>query len=249
MLPDTLIPVKQINLKFTNKKISIPVHIQKKIDEHWEGLIKGGKNYTRGEVFSLENLKEKEGVVDAELSLSDYAHYLYSQNISLPFEHACKNIHTSCLIETQDGILVFGRMGHQTSRPGRIQCVGGGLDNDDLENGVIDLRHNIAKELQEEVGLNSKNRATVSNFKLQYLKYSPSINSVAAIFLLSLNMPIAEFKKHYKKFGTELAEKKELPEFGKLIYLKKEKTAVDEFCRHEKESLDHYMGALLGALV
>jgi len=249
MLTNRLIPAKEIKLKFIGKRMPLPDNIQRKIDDYWGELIKSGKKYVRGEVFSLEKIGEKNEIIEAELSLSDYAHYLYSRNVGLPFEYACKNIHTSCLIETSDCFLIFGRMGEQTSRSGVVQCLGGGLEKNDIKGDVIDLQHNIKQELLEEVNLDSMDEKIISSLELKYLKFSSNINSAASIFLLKLKISMAEFKKRYENFEAKLADKKELPEFGEIVYLKKEKTAVEEFCCHEKALLDHYMEALIKEMV
>ena len=144
---------KKIHLNLLSKKLILPKRIQDKIDGYWEDLLKNGKKYTRGRVFSAIDIKEEKKEIRIDFVLTDYAHYLYSSNVGLPKKYACKNVHTSCLIETTDNVLIFGRMGKNTSRAGIIQCIGGGLDEEDIFGKKIDLKHNMEKELFEEVGI------------------------------------------------------------------------------------------------
>lgn len=237
---------KKISLNLLSKKLILPKKIQDKIDRYWESLLRDGKKYTRGRVFSAVDIKEEKKEIRIDFVLTDYAHYLYSSNVGLPKKYACKNVHTSCLIETTDNVLIFGRMGKNTSRAGIIQCIGGGLDEEDIFGKKIDLKHNMEKELFEEVGIDSRDEKMVDSLSHEYIKHSQKINSVAMIFILKLKITAKQFKKHYAKFKKELKKKKMLPEFGELIYLPKERKALENFLQTESNSLpDHYMEVLL----
>lgn len=237
---------KTIRLIFTQNKFVLPLDIQMRVDKYWDSQIRSGKNYTRGEVFTISDVREDKKSISIKFSLTDYAHYLYSRSFSLPQKYACKNVHTSCLIETMDGVLIFGKMNSYTSGAGRIQCVGGGLDKTDIKSGEIDPYYNIKKELQEEVGLNADDSATVSALKLKYLKYSEEINAIALIFMLGLKISAKEFRRRYDIFECELKGNNMVPEFSELIYLSKKKKDIDNFFRDEQfYLLDHYMKPLL----
>ena len=241
---------KKISLNLLSKKLILPKKIQDKIDIYWEDLLRSGKKYIRGRVFSAVDIREGKKEIRIDFVSTDYAHYLYSRNIGLPKKYVCKNVHTSCLIETKDNILIFGRMGKNTSRVGIIQCIGGGLDEEDIFGKKIDLKHNMEKELFEEVGINSWDENMVDSLEHKYIKNSQKINSVAMIFILRLKINAKQFKKHYTKFEKELKKKKMLPEFGELIYLPKKKKSINDFLQKEKNSLpDHYMKVLLKKVV
>jgi predicted NUDIX family phosphoesterase len=240
---------RKLEVVFTKEKFILPVELQNKIDEFWDTLIKDGNKYTRGEVFTISNIEEKKDETIVNVDLSDYAHYLYTRRVGLPEKNACKNLHTSCLIETSDSMLIFGRMGKQTSMPGNIQCVGGGLDNEDIQGSVIDLTHNIKKELLEEVGINVDSEKLVSAFDIKYLRYDSNVHSVAAIFILKLKITSKEFADLYNVFEAQIIASGELPEFGELVYLKKNKSEIDDFYEKEKKYFDHYMMPLLEEVV
>lgn len=236
---------KKLIARAPQRKFQLPQDVQEKIDEYWESLIASGKKYRRGEVFTMANIEENEKNIIVSLEWTDYAHYVYDLKFGLPEKYACKNIHTSCLIETVDDVFVFGKMAEWTSVPGNIQCVGGGLDKDDIEGDEIDLEHNIKKELLEEAGINLEEEGLVSNLAIRYLKYSSKIYSAAAIFVLKLNTTSKEFSFRYEQFEGQLKKKNISPEFEKLVYLPMEKSKVDDFVAREKKSLDHYMSSLL----
>ncbi len=248
---DKLLPIEKEKLvvKLTQERFTLPSALQSKIDKHWEVLSEKKEPLFRGEVFTISKLEEIGGKIIVQVDLSDYAHYLYTRRIGLPEKTACKNMHTACLIETQDGVLVFGRMGKATALPGNVQCVGGGLDKEDIFEDGLDLEHNIKKELMEEVGVDIADSFLVADFSLKYLKYSSVIYSVAAIFILKLKITAKEFTESYKSFEAGLTTAGTLPEFGELIYLPKNKLALKNFHQKEQAFLDHYMSSLLKEVI
>ena len=248
---DKLIPVenKKLTVELTGVKYFLPENLQQRIDDHWDGIVSGNKHLFRGEVFVVSDIKASKDNIRIKLDVSDYAHYIYGRKVGLPEKYVCKNLHTSCLIETADSVLVFGKMGEGTELPGKMQCAGGGLDNDDICGSKVSLEHNIKKELLEEVGIDVGDRTMVSDFDLKYLKGSAKTNSLAAIFILKLKITAREIAKLYAQLERRLEREKLLPEFSELVYLQKNRVAVNEFYAKEKSHFDQYLEALLNAVV
>lgn len=243
---------KPVRLELLKDKFSLPLEIQAKVDAYWEELVQKKPYYRRGEAFTMVSICENNDAIKIELAATDYAHYIYTRAVGLPKELAFNNLHTSCAIETADGVLVFGLTGENTASIGIWQCVGGGLDRDDVRGNEIDLEHNIKKELQEEVGIDVNEEDVTVNLKLKYLKYSSNkkFSSIAAIFYLKLKLNEKEFQAHYGEFEKELKEKGQVPELQKLICLPKKEEVMREFLRnHKSDSLDLYIEALLEKLI
>lgn len=239
---------KKLSVEFSGEKVILPDAIQKKVDAYWEKLLKSGKPLRRGEGYHITDIIEEDKSIKIEVSLSDYAHYIYSRHIGMDKKYAFKNIHTSCLIETNDDYLIIGVMGQQTAIAGNVQCVGGGIDNDDLRGKRFDLRHNIKNELREELGLDAGDKKIAKSLKLGYIKYNKHLNTIAAIFILKLKIDAQQLRKKYEEFEKSLAKKSELPEFGKIFYLKKEKKAIEKFIKEQTQP-DHYLKYLLREMV
>jgi hypothetical protein len=235
---------KELVVECSGEKIVLPADIQKKVDEYWMKLLASGRKLTRGEGYTITAIDESSDCLKITLALSDYAHYIYSRHIGLPPEYAFKNIHTSCLIETADNFLIFGVMGKQTSIAGTTQCIGGGLDNNDLEGGRFNLGNNIKNELLEEVNVDAEDEKMAEPLKMEFINFSGTLNSIAAIFVLKLKIDCAEFQKRYSRFEKDLAENGSLPEFGEIIYLKKTREKIEKFLKTD-ERPDHYLRALL----
>lgn len=244
MKPFKISPAKEITVRFSNKEVQLPEALQFKIDAYWDELIASGKSYKRGEVFTVTHKEVTDEQVNVLVEKTDYAHYLYCQNKESLDENGVHIIHTAVLVETSDGYSVFGEMGPQTSRHGTIQLCGGGIDNDDLKGEYFDLRHNITKELQEELDIDVTNTSRITYFDEAYFKEGGPTDKMTVVFRVILNETKDEFLGKYTAFVKRLREKNEEPEFGEIIALKRGKREIAEFFSQENLTLDEYMRPL-----
>ncbi|MEP7162955.1 MAG: hypothetical protein ABI747_04330 [Candidatus Moraniibacteriota bacterium] len=244
MKPFQVSPAKEITVRFSNKEVQLPKDIQSKIDSYWDELIASGKSYKRGEVFTVTHKEVTEEVISILVEKTDYAHYLYCQNVESLNENGVHIIHTAALVETSDGYYIFGEMGPQTSRHGIIQLCGGGIDNDDLKGEYFDFKHNITKELQEELDIDISDTSRVIYFDEAYLKEGGPTDKMTVVYKVNLNETKDEFLEKYDVFVERIKGKGEDPEFGKIIALKKDKREITEFFSQGNLMLDEYMKPL-----
>jgi len=240
---------KKLIVRFNNKQVILPSDIQNKVNAYWSELIKSGKNYKRGEVFTVTEKSETVDVIEVLVKKTDYAHYLYCQNVDNLGEQGVHIIHTSVLVETSDGKTIFGRMGEQTSRAGIHQLCGGGIDNGDLKRDVFDFKHNIKKELKEELGINVGDGQRIKNFELAYLKEGGPTNKMTVVYQIELNETSEKFSKRYGEFVKSLRKNGEQPEFGDIVILDKNKEALTSFFAHGDKKFDEYMQPLFKYLI
>ena len=180
---------------------------------------------------------------------TDYAHYLYCQNVETLGEFGVHIIHTATLVETIDGKTIFGKMGQQTSRAEIHQLCGGGIDEDDLNDDVFDLEHNIQKELQEELGIDIQDKQRVKKFELAYLKEGGPTDKMTVVYRTELSETSEQFEEKYAYFVKSLQEKGEQPEFGSIIVLEKNTKDIAEFFAQEDLKFDEYMRPLFEFLI
>ncbi|HBI34292.1 MAG TPA: hypothetical protein DEA43_01935 [Candidatus Moranbacteria bacterium] len=235
---------KKIIVRFSNKCVILPLDIQDKVDAYWDELIKSGKNYKRGEVFTVTKKEEFEDRIDILVEKTDYAHYLYCQNIDALGENGVHIIHTAALVETSDEKIIFGKMGNQTSRSEIHQLCGGGIDNNDLRDDIFDLNHNIKKELEEELGINIDDSKRIETFGLAYFKEGGPTNKMTVTYKVKLNETSEEFMEKYNEFVLYLKKNNKLPEFGDIIILNKDKKSLNDFFNKNDIRLDEYMRPL-----
>lgn len=244
MKPFKVSPAKEVTVRFSNKEVELPEDIQFKIDAYWDELIASGKSYKRGEVFTVTHKEVISDAVNILVEKTDYAHYLYCQNVDALDENGVHIIHTAVLVEASDNYYLFGEMGPQTSRYGIIQLCGGGIDNDDLKGEYFDFKHNVTKELREELDIDISDTSRVASFDAAYLKEGGPTDKITVVFKVVLNETKDEFLEKYDAFVEHLKERGEDSEFGKIIALKKDEQEIKSFFSREDIKLDEYMKPL-----
>lgn len=244
MKPFKVSPAQEVTVRFSNKEVRLPEVIQSKIDSYWQELLDSGKPYKRGEVFTVTHKEVTGNAVNVLVEKTDYAHYLYCQSKESLDENGVHIIHTAVIVESSDGYFLFGEMGPQTSRYGIIQLCGGGIDNDDLKGEYFDFRHNITKELQEELDIDVADTARVTYFDEAYLKEGGPTDKMTVIFRVVLSDTKDEFLERYGVFVERLKKVGEDPEFGEIIVLRKDKQEINDFFSQENLTLDEYMKPL-----
>lgn len=236
---------KELVVRFSDKTVVLPEEIQEKIDTYWEGLLASGKNYRRGEVFTVTHVDESADRIDVLVEKSDYAHYLYCQNVDTLGECGVRIIHTACLVITSDNKAVLGEMGPQTARAGMYQLCGGGIELKNLRGDVFDFDENIIEELQEELGIDVEDSTRVKSFGQKYLKSGGPTGKMTAIYKLVLRESETEFLERYNFFEKELVEKAENPEFERIVTLDlNKKDEVKYFLMENKDKCDEYIEPL-----
>ncbi len=250
MKPFKVIPIiKEIIVKFSGQEVRLSEETQTKIDIFWNELVVSGKLYKRGPVFTVTHKEITDKTINILVEKTDYAHYLYCQNIESLGEDGVHIIHTAALVETSDNYIIFGQMGEHTSRSGIYQLCGGGIDNDDLRGNQFDFTHNISKELVEELGIGVTDASRVIYFDEIYLKEGGPTDKMTVVYKVSLNETKNEFLQKYNVFAEKLLQNGENPEFGKIVALKKERRELETFFSRGGRQLDEYMQPLFEQII
>lgn len=223
----------------------LPEEVARKVSEHWQRLIEAKPRMRNGEVFTATKVEDEANGLRVELAETDYAHYMYSHQLGDLGEYTVRIIHSAVLVITTDNKLVFGAMSEHTSRLGVIQCCGGGIDHNDITDGVVDMKHNAVNELHEELGIDVQDKERVANFTPAYLKFGGPTGKMTVVYTLRLNQNSEEFLKAYDAFATYLRATSEEPEFGKIFTLDRDKQIVNQFISDHADKLDEYMPILL----
>jgi hypothetical protein len=247
MRPIRIRPIENggIAIHFAGKKVQLPADVAHKVSEHWQQIIQAKPLMHNGEVFTVTGVKDGAGGLQVELAETDYAHYMYSHQKGGLAGHTVRIIHSAVLVITADNKLIFGAMGDHTSRPGAIQCCGGGLDHNDITDGCADMEHNAVNELREELGVDANDNDRVSNFTPAYLKFGGPTGKMTVIYTLQLRQNSEDFLKAYHAFAAQLKAAGEEPEFGKIFVLDKDRQAIGRFISDHAGKLDEYMPILL----
>lgn len=236
---------KALSIHLSGEKILLPPKVRAKIDQFWQERRRDNPHLFNGEVFAITNLQETPEATVITLTETDYAHFLYNYAVGDLGKYAIRVIHSAALVITADNKIIFGSMGLHTSRPGVIQCCGGGIDHDDISDRVVDIEHNTAKELGEELGIDPYDPAQVVEFAPLYLKLGGPKDIMTAVFTVRMRTSSEEFLQNYDEFTKKLRENHEEPEFGELFCIDIDRKTIENFIAKYHDRLDEYMPPLL----
>lgn len=239
------------NLKvyYTDQKICLPQAYNKKVKSYWESLLKSGRKFFNGDVFTIYNIKVNNGIINIFVCLTDYAHFLYTIHKNTYENNDCRVIHTSVLIETIDNKFAIGEMNKDTAFPFKLQFIGGGIDKGDIKGTTLDLEHNIKKEIFEELGIEIQNKSIVKSLNPCYLKSGGKRDFLSAVFKLDLLIDEDELKEILNKHNENLALKNEMQEIRSLVFLNTDRQTVKQFISENKREKDENLIPTLEAAV
>lgn len=240
----TKIP-KSFRVVLGGEKILLPSDLKKKVDDHWSKLLERNPYLHNGEVFTVTQVEHNASSISIVLAETDYAHFLYSHQIGGLGQYNVRVIHSAAQVISADNKFIFGSMGAHTSRPGVIQCCGGGIDHDDVRGGLVDTDHSIIKELKEELGIDVRNKRQVKALRPAFLKFGGRIGHFTVVYFVYLKQSSTDFLHDYKQFAQTLRSNNEVPEFDELFVLPATSNDVENFIAAHRKRLNEYMEVTL----
>lgn len=182
------------------------------IEAHWMSRLQANPRLVRGSVLWLRHLEVGQRHVDLHFGLSDYAHYLYTLDNPGASVTPCRVAYTSALLLTTDGFAVFGERAPWTSAPRQLQCAGGGLSLADVAGDMVDIRHNIATEISEELNLSMEAPAlALSLQRPTFIKTGGRNDFLGLIHVVQVPMSLAGVQQRH----AQLPESER--EFARLV--------------------------------
>lgn len=234
---------KKISVTYSGTSTVLSIENQRKITSNWN-FINNKKRYFNGDIYTVNQICSTQNEITFSVSRTDYAHYLYSSNHNLQ-EEDCKIIFTSAVLLTNDNKIILGKMGTNTSSPNRIQCIGGNIDANDLEENKFNLQDSIYREINEEIGISvPKNKLTPT-----YLKTDSHMKYTAIIFCVNLEKSWPDIKNLFQKHTNVLSSMNRSPELQNLLSVNLNNESITDFYKKNKSHLVDYLQPLLNTLV
>lgn len=116
-------------------------------------------------------------------------------------------------------------MDEKTSLPNCLQIPGGGIDEKDIYDGIININKTIKRELNEEINLNLDN----IDYKINFMEIpDEDRHAYGFIALGKLNKTKEELQKHFEEYKKFLVKNNLETEFSTLVFLNKN-NAIEEF--------------------
>jgi 8-oxo-dGTP pyrophosphatase MutT (NUDIX family) len=123
------------------------------IDRFFFEMQKQRSHLWNGRVLMLREYAVRDGVLRGSCFETDYASFMAWRVWGFP-DLSVFNIFPCSALRSADGAFLVGEMASSTAAAGQISFPCGTPDLDDiLEEGVLDVAHNLRRELMEETGL------------------------------------------------------------------------------------------------
>lgn len=142
------------------------------ISTYWKEAVNKNPNLFDGVVLSVKSVEKLSHGIKIELEKTRYSHMTYVMNHKNEKITKCRAVAVGGNIVTRDGYYVFGKMSKHTSFPDVIQCIGGGLSEEDIFDG--DPVHTFLRECKEEIGLTSEDIVSIDDKKYIYIRDNQS---------------------------------------------------------------------------
>ncbi|HTY07742.1 MAG TPA: NUDIX hydrolase, partial [Candidatus Edwardsbacteria bacterium] len=225
-------------VRVPGEQVILPQYYRDKVERHWDRLIKSGKTFFNGPIYTIIRETSSETGIALEMAKTDYAHFLYTLHTPLRSKHDCRVIYTSSLVVTQDGKYVIGIMGRDTFAPGKLQLIGGGLDESDIHNELADLDHSVKKELKEELGIDADDRTTVKDIRQKHLKAGGAHGFMSVIYKVSLILTSSQVLERFERHCASMRSEGQEPEIKTLVFVNTTIKAVRMFTARNKHEKD-----------
>jgi hypothetical protein len=106
-----------------------------------------------------------------------------------------------------------------------MQLSGGSVDNNDIDNGVINIFNTIYREVEEEINIKQNQ---IKNFEIKYLSLpTDTIHTYILFAKGTLNMNKSQMEEYYEKYLKYLQENNLEIEFSKIHFIKKGNTTEE----------------------
>lgn len=129
------------------------------IDAHWQTATAANPKYFNGTIIVGAGVRVSGANFAATCHPMQFKDFLYWRHRGKP-DWGFVDLFGSAVIRARGGEILLGVAGPTTMNAGSAYCVGGFIDlRDCTTNGRVDIEASIARELEEETGLNSATTA------------------------------------------------------------------------------------------
>lgn len=221
-----------INISFVEEKVILPKEIETNIDTFWQQQKLENPKLWNGALLCGDDFYMYNDLITLTCKRTSYSHHLYDERIGLPDKYACRNLVVGCLLETSDNFYVVGEMSEFSSFPCGLQIIGGNVDDNDINNGKINIFNAIQRECREEVNIDLFDTTQVDSFKFRYIILPEHSHAYFFVAKTKLAMNMEKFKEHFQSYLDYLRKNNLEMEFRKIHFIPK-KEAITILCQME----------------
>lgn len=143
-------PVRKFVLSHKSGSHAFHEKYERDAKKNWQSEIAKKPELFDGKVMLFDDLRLSDGELTGSCFSTPYSSFVLWQKHQ---DQIGYHLFGLGVIVTNDGGVVLGQMAPHTFHAGRVLSPAGSLDDDDVIDGLIDIKANIAREIGEETGL------------------------------------------------------------------------------------------------
>ena len=155
-LQPAVYPISKIDLRISGQPWTFEAANKAAISEYFAEKQRQIPELWNGRTLKLTDHRFEDGVLSGTCTECSYAAFLTWRDWGAP-DLTTFNLFGSAVLRSSEGALLYGVMSPHTATAGLIYPMGGNLDPSDVnDSGSIDMQASIARELEEETGLSTR---------------------------------------------------------------------------------------------
>ena len=188
-----------VSFCLSETEISLSEAEIKTINKYWQEAVDKNPSLFDGIVLSVKSVEKLSQGIKIELEKTHYSHMTYVMNHKNENITKCRAVAVGGCIVTADGYYVLGKMSNHTSFPDVIQCIGGGLSEEDIFDG--NPVHTFLRECREEIGLTSEDIVSIDDKKYFYIRDNQS--TVGICYTAKTGLTKETFLQRFRETATD----------------------------------------------
>lgn len=243
MKVSNLVYDKVDNFKFVydGLNVELPNEVRVDIEKNWNELIKSGKKYFNGQLFTVKDIVLNDDILEFRVGKSNFAHWIHSRKNDWYGEYSCKSVATSSLLVTNDDFYVLCRMANDTCLGGKIKFIGGAMDVNDILNNEIMPKNCAKREVLEEVGLDLNDTNKIKKIEQVYFSTRKNLSFINVFYKVYLNMSSKDLLSFFKAHDEYLKKNNMERELHSIVCIKNDKDEVLKFIGENKNYTIDYL--------
>ena len=146
-----LVPIASARIRVSPDPHPVYLARRAEIEANWQEEVARNPHLYNGALILLRRLSLSGDRIEATGHEVPYATHLWWRR--QPERMGAFHAFSWAVPISSDGALIAIRMGPATANPGLVYCAAGSLEPEDVFQGEVDLKANMAREVREETGL------------------------------------------------------------------------------------------------
>jgi hypothetical protein len=132
-------------------------------------------------------------------------------------------------------------MSKYTTSANRWQFSAGGIDENDIEDGIVNLDKAIIKEIKEELGIS---QFEIEKVEKKIMKLGGTTRSIAVIYKANISRTANAIKEDFEKYKMNLESLGDQSEFSNLDFIKCDILEMEKFMNKKIYTVDYVISVL-----